>query len=248
MNSNEVMEYADKLFCEKKYVDSKELYLKGAEMGNYSCMIKYCHLAIMVSEATIIMIPKESYNCILELKEAEKWAKKLKEDGFYPDNDILAGRYGIYNELTWCYFLEAIQSDNKEFYRYVVDTYLLIKEKPTSRTTYAFIQSLEELGLEEEAFRKASRLVKDYDETLEEYMLEVLYAFLAKSYFIGLLGKPNYQYAKECVDMLAIYNPNSELVCYFKSGEAKADFNKMCMKKDASIKGSSIKKKRFSFF
>ena len=220
-----IEDYADYLVQNKKYTESQEWFLRGANAGSYYCMIKYAHLTIALVESSINIITDEAVNGINDLMEAEKWAKIARNAGQLDDDNVLGGTHGIYSEMTWCYYLIALKTKQVEYYRAIIEKYNLIDEKPSSRTKYAFIQALEELGENKKAFDTTVLLVKDFDNTIKDYMLEVLYIALSRAYFEGKLVQADYNLAYENVKMAGKYNPDCQLLGYFNSGTAKRDFD-----------------------
>lgn len=220
-----IEDYADYLVQNNKYTDSQEWFLRGANAGSYYCMIKYAHLTIALVEASISITPDEAVNGINDLMEAEKWVRIAKNAGKLGDDNVLGGTHGIYSVMTWCYYLIALKTKQVEYYRAIIEKYNLIDEKPSSRTTYAFIQALEELGENKEAFDTTVLLVKDLDNTIRDYMLVVLYGALSRAYFEGKLVQADYNLAYENVKMAGKYDPDCSLLEYFNSGDAKRDFD-----------------------
>lgn len=234
-----IEEYADYLIRNEKYTESQEWFLRGANAGSYYCMIKYAHLTIALVESSINIISGEAVNGIKNLIEAEKWAKIARDAGKLGDDNVLGGTHGLYSEMTWCYYLVALKTKQIDYYRAIIEKYNLINEKPSSRTTYAFIQALEEFGEYEKAFDTAALLVKDYDNTLKDFMLEILYAALSKAYFEGKFVPADYNLAYENVKLAGKYNPDCELLGYFNSGAAKRDFDAAHSKDSLNSSGGS---------
>lgn len=217
--------YADCLLQDKKYTESQSWFLRGANEGSYYCMMKYAYLTITLVEASINIISSEASNGIRDLMEAEKWAKIVRDAGKSGDNNILGGTYGIYAEMVWCYYLVALKTKQRDDYREVIEKYNLIDEKPSSRTTYAYVRALEEFGEDKKAFDITALLVKEHDNTLEDYMLELSYVTLSKAYFEGKIVPADYNIAYGNIKMAEKYNPDCGLLDYFNSGAAKRDFD-----------------------
>ena len=203
--------YADYLIQNKEYTESQNWFWRGATAGSYYCMVKYAHLTIALVESSINIITDEAVNGIKDLIEAEKWAKIAMDAGKLGDDNVLGGTHGIYSEMTWCYYLVALKTKQMEYYEAIIEKYNLIEEKPSSRTTYAFIKALEKLGENKKAFDTTVLLVKDYDNTIKDYMLEVLHLSLSQAYFEGKFIPADYNLAYENVTIAGKYNPDCEL-------------------------------------
>lgn len=217
--------YADHLVQNQKYTDAQEWFLRGANLGSYYCMIQYAHLTIVLVEAVINITTNEAMNGIKDLKEAEKWVNILKNADKLKDDSILYGTHGIYSVMTWCYYLVALTTKQQSYYNSVIETYNLIKENPDSRSTYAYIQALDEFGETRKVFDLSSSLVKNPDNTMEKYMLEVLYFNISQAYFEGKIVPANYNLAYENVKLASQANSKTEMLNYFNSGAAKRDFD-----------------------
>ncbi len=217
--------YSKYLLQNKEWTDAQEWLLKGAHAGSYYCMINYAHITIAMVEATINISTAEALNCMNDLNEAEKWAIVVRDAGKLGNDNVLGSTHGIYSEMVWCNYLIALKTGQAEYYHAVVSNYSRINDKPSSRVTYAYIKALEELGEAKKAFDVSMILVNDYDDTLKDFMLEVIYGGISEAFFKGEIVQADYNQAYQYVQKAGKVNPDNELLQYFNSGAAKRDFD-----------------------
>ncbi len=224
-----IEEYVKELIQKNKYTEAQSWCFKGCSAGSYWCMEMYGHLTVMSVHALVQISSSEAARGLQELKEAEQWITTAQEAGKLQDGSVLCGKSGIYSGMTWCNYLLAIQTRDLSYYKGVMGSYLKIAERQMSRDKYAYMDSLGKTGDVKKQIEVAKELYNEYDDTLQDYMLEVICANLCQAYLDGKIVEPDYQEAYKYAKELYKINPeeNSDIYNSFLNGEVQKDFNRM---------------------
>ena len=198
---------------------------KGAQAGSPYCTEMHAALTTAIVHNVVNMDPAEAGNRLRDLCEAEEWVLSLRNAGKLENESVLSGSYSLYSEMVWCHHLIAETNNDSTHHKEVIRRYKMIAAVPASRETYAYIQALHELGEIAKAMEISFTLLESHDDTVKNYMMEVVCLQLADAYFLGSSVQPDYMKSCSFVREAAKYNPDCKSLDYIKSGEAWKAFN-----------------------
>lgn len=198
---------------------------KGAEAGSHYCMMMNAIPTTRLVETILSEDLDNAEACLKDLCQAESWVLTVLNAGKLQDDSVLTGSNNLYTLMVKCYSYLAVQTKNENYLQEMVKRYRMIKARPRSDTTWAYINALRKFERYEEVLDLSIDFLTDHDHTVANSHLENICLTLSYIYFNGKGGPPDYETAFNYVKLAAQYNPNCEMLSYFESGEARKDFN-----------------------
>lgn len=228
-----ICEYANRLFNQKNYTDAQMWYLKGAQAGNPLCMEMYARVTLIDVHISLEIGSKAAVDCVCDLQESEKWLMRAYNAGNHRGKEVLSGSGGVYDMMAWCHFVAALQTNDPHHFDTIISYYEQISATPSSRSTLAYIQALNQKDAHQKAIRLAVKLADHFDETFDDTCKFMLYTNLTQAYFEGKYIAPSFeksyfylQKLKEVCSTPEDEESIEQLWYYYSSGQAKADFNR----------------------
>lgn len=227
---NYIIANATQLFQNGKYEEARICFLDGCNEGDYYCMVMFVHLTVVCIEAEIsVSSSNVMKHGLYDLAQAEKWAIIAQNSGQLEDENILTtlqtSLQSIYSLMVWCNYLSAIEFEQEQYYKEIINKYHLINH-PRSRESYAYMNALRFYGDEQQEYLVCLELYNNHDSTLTGYMLGIICLYLSYAYFDGRIVKADYEYAYKYAQEAYLVDPEGAqgMLSYFQSGEAEIDF------------------------
>lgn len=198
---------------------------KGAEAGSHYCMMMNVIPTRYLVEMTLGEDLNKTEACLRDLCQAEEWVLTVLNAGKLQDDSTLTGPTDLYALMVKCYSFLAVQTKNQSYLQEMSKRYRMIKPRPTSDTTWAYINALHKFEKYDEVLDFSLDILENHFDTTESVLLGDICTKLSYIYFYGKGGPADYETAYNYAKLAAQCDPNSKMLAYFESGEARRDFN-----------------------